>query len=258
MYSRLSLQELRKILKSRNLRSQGRKGDLVARLEATDSMTAHGVDPDPVIPPSVEMPELPSAVSFVSLHLGNVMNLPKISKATIHAYALYRQVNDREAAGDNAAMIRGSKMVENNVLALSFAMERQLFFLTGIVAAEMKQTTYNVMIVLSETGHMRNSCCECPAGQGPNSTCKHVVAAILVVPTYIETGQLKIKESCTESLQTFHKPLNASRGNLVRVEDMGKRLTEYDVDPRKECFKRDPFNLPRIQMATVAFCNISV
>lgn len=57
-----------------------------------------------------------------------------------------------------------------------------------------------------KTGECLNSDCECPAGKGPNGTCKHIAAVLLMLVNFIESGQLTIKKSCTESLQTFHKP----------------------------------------------------
>lgn len=39
----------------------------------------------------------------------------------VESYAVFRQAMDQELTGDNAAMKRGAKMVDNNVLAMSFS-----------------------------------------------------------------------------------------------------------------------------------------
>lgn len=100
-----------------------------------------------------------------------------------------------------------------------------------------------------------NSQCECPVGQGPHATCKHVVAAALVLQDYPQSGKLKIKESCTETLQSFHRPSNPFVGPQITTEQMGHGLGQYDEDPRKNCHKNDPNMMSRIMMATVSFCN---
>jgi hypothetical protein len=48
-------------------------------------------------------------------------------------------------------------------------------FFSGIVGAEMKKnTSYNLKLVLQQTGELSHSHCECAVGMGPHSTCKHV------------------------------------------------------------------------------------
>lgn len=55
-------------------------------------------------------------------------------------------------------------------------------------------------------GTIINTHCECPAGRGPHGTCKHIAAVLLVISKYSLTGQLRIKNTCTEDLQTFNRP----------------------------------------------------
>lgn len=51
-----------------------------------------------------------------------------------------------------------------------------------------------------------NACCECPAGKGPSATCKHIAAVMLMLQHLLDTGEIKVEKSCTEDLQTFHRP----------------------------------------------------
>ena len=76
------------------------------------------------------------------------------------------------------------------------------------------QVRYSVRVKLGGTGEIKNSDCECPAGAGPHSSCKHVAAMALMIQQFVETGNLETQKSCTEELQTFHKPGKAYHGRL--------------------------------------------
>ena len=78
-----------------------------------------------------------------------------------------------------------------------------------------EQVTYNYKIKLTkETGEPVNSHCECPAGKGPHGTCKHIAAVLLMLVEFVESGQIDVERSCTDNLQTFHKPKNAYNGKI--------------------------------------------
>ena len=67
--------------------------------------------------------------------------------------------------------------------------------------------SYNYRVrISSNTGEVKNSDCECPAGKGPYGTCKHVAAVCLLLIKFRETRTIAIPRGCTENLQTFHKP----------------------------------------------------
>jgi uncharacterized Zn finger protein len=120
-------------------------------------------------------------------------------------------------------MKKGEKMAKEAVLALSFSIDGGTIFFTGIVAAEMKkQVTYNVKMTLCKaTGGVGNSHCECPAGKGPHSTCKHIVCVLIVLVEFAAKGDLSVVKSCTEQLQTFKKPGKLYSGAPVPAEKMG-------------------------------------
>jgi hypothetical protein len=96
-----------------------------------------------------------------------------------------------------------------------------------------KRIEYNIKFILStHTGEIFNSHCECPSGCGPHGTCKHVIAAWLILVDFVDSGNLKILESCTEQLQSFHRPKKLHSGSPKKAEKMGIGLTEEDSDPR--------------------------
>ena len=66
---------------------------------------------------------------------------------------------------------------------------------------------YNFRLKIEKlSGNPVNSHCECPAGKGPNATCKHIAAVLLMLESFSQTGEKHVKNSCTQDLQTFHKP----------------------------------------------------
>lgn len=121
MYSTKTVKELTAILKHRGLKTRGRKAELVERLEAEDRMAAHPRDPDPIVPDPSPIQDVPPVSEFITLTVGNFNELPKVTRSSIESYIVYRQAHDRQTIGDNAAMLRGMKMLDQNVLAMSFS-----------------------------------------------------------------------------------------------------------------------------------------
>ncbi len=76
---------------------------------------------------------------------------------------------------------------------------------------------YNVKLRLdSEQGDMVNSQCECPVGEGPHATCKHIAALMKLLIVFVNEGITdSISKSCTEELQSHHKPSKFYTGILT-------------------------------------------
>ena len=146
-------------------------------------------------------------------------------------------------------------MAEDSVAALSSFKNDNLTFLSGTVNASMKKRiTYSVKVILEESGEVRNSHCECAGGIGPHGTCKHIVALLLVVIDFRNTGQINISKSCTETLQSFHKPRQSHSGSPVKAECLGFKLTENeDDDPRPPCLRKQKQYTSEVMMKVVNF-----
>lgn len=119
----------------------------------------------------------------------------------------------------------------------------------------MKQVNYWVKLILSDSGTMMNSSCECPAGAGPYSTCKHIAAAMFVLVEFSETGYLRVDKACTEELQQFHRPKKGHKGSPVKASDLGKNSQVDDPRPlhlrNRECYTSE------VLMKTVNFSYFS-
>ena len=71
---------------------------------------------------------------------------------------------------------------------------------------------------VGQYGDIVNSDCECPAGKGPHGTCKHIAALLFALSVAVEEGSLSgMNESCTDKLQTFHKPVKRYGGMLASL-----------------------------------------
>ena len=198
-----------------------------------------------------------------SLTISDQFNLPPVRKEHLQQYVLYRQVCDQQASQDVRAVARGEKMVAGEaVQAISYTEERDIFYFTGIVDAEMKTTTsYNLKLILSSQGEVQNTQCECPVGQGIHATCKHVTAVLLVLIDLRGQGELHIQKSCTETLQGFQKPRKKHAGSPVKVEGLGAglegRTSNWDMDPRKPQYKNRPSYQEEVQNLTTNFVAFS-
>lgn len=157
---------------------------------------------------------------------------------------------------DIAAVKKGDKLAENGVEALSFFENSSdsIFFFMGIVSAAMKKSvSYNVKLVVSKTGEVLNSHCECPSGIGPHGSCKHLTATLIVLATFVKDGELRVVKSCTETLQTFQKPTKLHQGSPIKAENIGKGLSLDDSDPRPKCFRNRPCYQDDVRNLTVNF-----
>ncbi|XP_069117170.1 uncharacterized protein [Argopecten irradians] len=168
---------------------------------------------------------------------------------------------DRQAASDVKAIQKGKDMLEGGrILACSLLKYDGHIFLTGIVGAAMKnKVSYNYKISLNETtGDPINSACECPAGKGPHGTCKHIASVLLMLEEFIEKGSLRVQKSCTENLQSFHKPKSTYDGKPVPVEEIPtKRKFCDDVleDPRPHKYRNNPGYPDFVRNMMVNHCN---
>lgn len=127
----------------------------------------------------------------------------------------------------------------------------------GVVKASMKQVKYSVKIILFCNGQMAFSMCDCPSGAGPHGTCKHVIAVMVILVQFSETGALNILKSCTEGLQTFHRPNKVHKGSPVKSFNLGKKTCVEACDPRPEHLRNRACYSAEVLMKTVNFAHQS-
>lgn len=152
-------------------------------------------------------------------------------------------------------------MAEANVDALSFFHDKdeKQYFFTAIVSAEMRNKAYFVKLRTDESGEVLNSEDDCPAGMGPTATCKHVVAVLKVLISFVSDGILAVSGSCTDQLQTFKRPRKPHTGGPVPAEHLGKKTynVKKDDDPRPMKYRNRPSYNDELYNATVNFAATS-
>ncbi|XP_056005265.1 uncharacterized protein LOC125664437 [Ostrea edulis] len=239
-YVKFSVSRLKDELKKKGATTRGRKADLIDRLKAYDRNKDFKNDPIHIPEPlEVDWPTR----GFQQLQESHKEEIPEIGIEQIDMYFVHRLAGDRQSTGDVKAIEKGRLLVESDrVLAVSYLKEDNSLFFTGIVGAAMKtKVTYNFKLKFDKnSGDILNSHCECPAGRGPHGTCKHLAAVAIVLLSCSEGKGLRIQRSCTENLQTFHKPKHSYSGSPVKAEDLPRKRNLTDDflnDPRPEHLK---------------------
>ncbi len=69
-----------------------------------------------------------------------------------------------------------------------------------------------------------------------------------------EKGELLVQQSCTETLQSFHRPQKRRHTSPVRASSLGKGLKDDD-DPRPAKFKNRPSYQDEVNMLTLNYCS---
>ncbi|XP_062598965.1 uncharacterized protein LOC134260414 [Saccostrea cucullata] len=153
-------------------------------------------------------------------------------------------------------------MMETRIFACSSLQIRDHIFFSGIVGAAMKnKVTYNYKIKLTRsTGEPVNSHCECPAGKGPHGTCKHIAAVLLMLVDFVNTGEIEVEKSCTDNLQTFHKPKNYYSGSPMKAESLPskRKFTESMLeDPRPAKYRNMASYNDYVRSVMINYCSSS-
>ncbi|XP_014678633.1 PREDICTED: uncharacterized protein LOC106818437 [Priapulus caudatus] len=135
-------------------------------------------------------------------------------------------------------------------------------FLSGLVGAAMKKkVSYAYKLRLcKETGEFLNSHCECPAGKGPNATCKHVAAVMLMLAKFVSSDcDPLIRKTCTENLQSFHRPKSVYSVSPVKAVDLPvqkKRKIDME-DPIPAKYRKCSGYEDRVRSVVLNYCSMS-
>nr|XP_018672258.1 uncharacterized protein LOC108950671 [Ciona intestinalis] len=127
-----------------------------------------------------------------------------------------------------------------------------------MVSASMKKKVTCYKLKANAKGELLNSACECPAGQGPHATCKHIAAVCYFLVVAKEKGELLIEDSCTSQLQRFHHPKRKHQGPPLTIEETTKlaKTTGYMFeDPRPEKYRNVPETYQNhVRKEVIAYC----
>ena len=253
-----TVKDYQRALAARGAKVSGRKKELVELLEAYERNDNFGATPI-IGDTDNPLPFFPEITKFRTLTQSNQGEVPKIARAHVEQYVLYRQglkggtmEKGEKMMGEIHALSFFNESAESSTLssgpstsssvssasssassassaassassasssAASFTSSsseegsNRLLYITGIVGAAMKKgVTYNMKLVIDDSGEVLQAHCECPAGRGPTGTCKHIVTVLLALVQFAKEGTLQVQLSCTEELQTFKKPKRSHQG----------------------------------------------
>jgi len=242
-------------LAKRGARTTGTKTQLVERLRAYDrnqDFLTSGVVL--ITPDDLKMPAWPHEGAFRSMMEDQKNSLPPLLTEHLQQYVVHRQGLDKKSTNDIKALKKGKLVAEDSVAALSWYSDQNYSYISGVVNASMKKkVSYSVKVVLEQSGEVRNSHCECPGGIGPHGTCKHIVACLFVLADFRSTGVLKVTKSCTETLQSFHRPKQLHSGSPVKAENLGGKVNKADDDPRPVFLRNRPEYTEQVMMKVINF-----
>ena len=134
---------------------------------------------------------------------------------------------DKLPVRDIKAVEKGKLMAESmRIQACSVRDSGAVHFFSAIVAASMKKrVSYHLKVRISSNGDVLNASCECPSGKGPVGSCKHIALVCIMLASYVKHGTILIEKSCTEKLQTFHRPTKTYRGRAeMQPENLCKNV----------------------------------
>jgi hypothetical protein len=186
------------LLRQRQVRTQGKKSVLVQRLLDHDSLMADMRKPSkevPKVPTSVAY-EWPSVSKFRSLTSELRPLLPPITKSHLEHYARFcqGQINSSTLS----AVKQGELLSDEKVPGMSHCFDEEKHYFSGTVEASMKKDViYIIKLILTMTGDVLHSSCECAAGAGPSSTCKHVMAGIKHFPFNYLNNESSLATCCS-------------------------------------------------------------
>ena len=147
----------------------------------------------------------------------------------IVSYFVTRTVTDKLPASDFKSI---NKSAENlfrcgHVQAIQIATSADLVYLKANCIPEMrKDRLYSMKMIISTNSYdVLNAECGCPAGKGPNCSCKHIGAFSYALSDFCRVGSVPDFLTCTDQLQQWNRP----RGRKVDpapVDRLGDRRRE--------------------------------
>lgn len=153
----------------------------------------------------------------------------QFSSGHIVSYFVNRSVSDGLPAGDFKAINRSAEnlFVCGHVQSIQVcATDNNLFIKAKCLPEMRKDRVYLLRMVLNvKTFDIFFAECGCPAGLGPQGSCKHIGALSYALVDFSKMQSLPTHKSCTDKLQEWNKP-RGKRVDPIPVEQLGSRRRE--------------------------------
>lgn len=99
------------------------------------------------------------------------------------------------------------------------AMENHIYYFTGQCKASMKKAIiYNMTVHISSYGSIEGCQCDCSVGEPPDAHCNTLT--LLGVEEMKRERKIILNISCTQQLQSFHKPLKNYFGTPLKADKL--------------------------------------
>ena len=154
---------------------------------------------------------------------------PDFSMSQIVAYFVTRTVKDSLPAGDFKSVNRSAENLFRcgHIQRIECVPEGDILYVRSNCLPEMrKDRVYCVKIALqSSSFDIIGAECGCPAGHGPNGSCKHIGALSYALADFIRFRASPDYQTCTDVLQQWNRP-RSRRVEPIPVDQLGDRRRE--------------------------------
>ena len=166
------------------------------------------------LPSSSDSAQMPPSEDIIWKDIRKVFSdkkdVPMFTNGQLINYFVCRTVADGLPAGDFKSMNKSAKYLYEcgHVQNIQIGTSTSHMSVKANCLPEMKKDhVYKVLISLDTTSwDIVAAECGCPAGKGPNASCKHVGATCYALVEFCKSGQLPDFLTGTQRLQEWNKP----------------------------------------------------
>ena len=163
------------------------------------------------------------------------MEVPKFNDAHIVAYFVTRTVADGLPASDFKSINNSGEnlFLCGHVQAIQVCRTDEYFYVKANCIPEMrKDRIYLLHMALQCNGYdIVHAECGCPAGKGPQGSCKHIAALSFALVDFCRLGVRPEFLTCTDKLQQWNRPRERCI-DPIPVDQLGARRRE--LTPQKK------------------------
>ena len=136
--------------------------------------------------------------------------VPQFTNGQIVAYFVTKTVSDGKRAGDFKSINTSAVnlFLCGHIQMIQVTTDENLLWVKANCLPEMrKDRVYKVIVSLRKPGiEVISAQCGCPAGKGPNASCKHIAALCYALVNFYQCGNLPDFLVCTQKLQEWNRP----------------------------------------------------
>ncbi|XP_069678760.1 uncharacterized protein [Periplaneta americana] len=235
----MKVADLKAELKKRGGKTSGNKRELLERLEAYMKLHIQKTSVSLALTgrPTLDFPEvLDGFQDIVSAHRSEI----KLSSFELINYFIFRksEINGCSVSNYRSLCDSGYRLFNDRFINFikCYVNSSAVFIISQVKSEYTKNKKYEVKLVLNKSSIISGADCECVAGAGPKASCKHIAALCYALEHFSKSGEIKCSQTCTQVLQTFHRPANKKRTQSpIKAKDLplapDAQMPCHDVRP---------------------------